>query len=232
MLYLYETHLHTSPVSRCAHISAEDSVRLYAARGYAGIFVTNHFQYKTYIPGTEMSPSERMDYFCEDYERACRAGQECGISVFFGAELSFAGTDFLVYGLDKQWYIDHPGLEELKPHLMLELLRESGALVIQAHPFREARYISHIRLFPRNVDGVEIRNASQPAFVNAMAEHYCKSYGLLPFAGSDNHGAERVRFGGMRCGRPIADVADFIGAVKSGEMTPFYRNPEDDSMDL
>jgi len=108
---------------------------------------------------------------------------------------------------------------------MLTLMAEEGALIIQAHPFREARYIDHIRLFPRHVHGVETFNANRTEHENLMAELYAKQYGLIPFAGSDNHIASRqALLGGMCSQTPILDEADFIRQVKGGEMTPFHRS--------
>ena len=42
-MYLYETHLHTSPVSKCARASVREVVEYYKNAGYEGIFITNHF---------------------------------------------------------------------------------------------------------------------------------------------------------------------------------------------
>ena len=41
--YLYETHLHTAPVSRCAKADVRASLEFYKSLGYAGVFITNHF---------------------------------------------------------------------------------------------------------------------------------------------------------------------------------------------
>ena len=42
MIYKYETHCHTSPVSYCGRATVQDTVRFYQAIGYDGIFLTNH----------------------------------------------------------------------------------------------------------------------------------------------------------------------------------------------
>jgi hypothetical protein len=42
-MYKYETHLHTSPVSKCARASVKDVLEFYKSLGYEGIFLTNHF---------------------------------------------------------------------------------------------------------------------------------------------------------------------------------------------
>ena len=41
--FLYETHMHTSQGSACAHSTGEEMARAYHERGYTGIIVTDHF---------------------------------------------------------------------------------------------------------------------------------------------------------------------------------------------
>jgi len=128
----------------------------------------------------------------------------------------------LVYGLSKEWFLAHPEIEEMKKSEELGLLVENGALVIQAHPFREASYIDHIRLFPRHVHGVEIINANRTDGENTMAKIYAEHYGLLPFAGSDNHVADRQKsLAGVEFEEPISDVDDFIEKVLCGKAQVF-----------
>ena len=43
MFYKYETHLHTSEVSKCARSTGAEMARAFNKAGYAGIFVTDHF---------------------------------------------------------------------------------------------------------------------------------------------------------------------------------------------
>ena len=220
--YLYETHLHTAPVSRCAKATVRESLELYKRLGYAGAFITNHFLDGNVNIDRSLPYRDRIEYYFSDYEEGLRVGKELGISVFCGIESSYKGTDFLIYGLDKAWYLDHPEIEGMKKTYMLTLMNESGALIIQAHPYREASYINHIRLFPRHVHGVEVFNAGRTELENGMAEHYAKAYGLVPFAGTDNHhGAACRLLGGMCAETPILDEADFVARVKRGELSVF-----------
>ena len=225
MPYLYETHLHTSPVSKCAKAGVRESLEFYKSLGYEGVFITNHFIDGNINCARSLPYSERIEFYFSDYEEGVRIGREIGLSVFSGIESSYRGTDFLIYGLDKQWYLDHPEIEEMKKSQMLPFMAEAGALIIQAHPFRESAHIDHIRLFPRCVHGVEVYNACRKDFENAMAEHYAQSYSLIPFAGTDNHKASgKTQLGGMQSETPIVDELDFVRRVKNGEMTPFRRS--------
>ena len=222
--YLYETHLHTYPVSRCAAADVKASLEYYKKLGYAGVFITNHFIDGNINCDRSEPYEKRIEFYFSDYEKGVELGKEIGISVFLGVESSYGGTDFLIYGLDKAWFLQHPEIETMKKSDMLTLMAEAGAFIVQAHPFREAGYIDHIRLFPRHVHAVEIYNSANQDFVNDMGEMYAKHYGLIPFAGSDNHAASlHTVFGGMESDTPALDEADFIRQVKSGEMTPFHH---------
>jgi len=227
MAYLYETHLHTLPVSRCAHFSVRENLEFYKKLGYEGVFLTNHFidspKDKRWLPSYE----ENIHYFFSDYETALEIGKEIGLKVFFGVETTHGGTDFLVYGLDKAWFLAHPEIMDMKKREQLEYYMENGALVIQAHPFREAKYIDHIRLFPRSVHGVEIVNGCRTDFENRLAEQYAKNYALLPFAGSDNHkGPDQKILAGMSFDTSIEDELDFVSRIKNEEGKIFsFSNP-------
>lgn len=221
-MYKYETHMHTAPVSKCARASVRESLEFYKSMGYAGVFLTNHFIDGNIDVARDLPYEARIEFYFSDYEEALRLQDEVGIKVFLGVEISYKGTDFLIYGLDKAWFLAHPEIENMKKSDELAMMREHGALVIHAHPFREANYIDHIRLFPRCVDGVEILNASRLAFENAMAKQYAEAYDLLTFAGSDNHSAgEMKQLAGLCCGTPLENEQDFIDRVRRGEMYTF-----------
>ena len=129
----------------------------------------------------------------------------------------------MIYGLDKAWYLAHPEIMEMKKSEELPYLAEHGALVIHAHPFREAGYIDHIRLFPRAVHGVEIINANRTEFENEMAAQYAKNYTLLTFAGSDNHlGGAQKKLAGIETDHPIQNERDFVELVKNQEHRLFF----------
>lgn len=223
-MYYYETHLHTLPVSGCARWSATEAVKYFKDAGYAGIFITNHFLDDD-IPEIRALPYERqIELYFADYEEGLQAGREVGLAVFSGVEVSYKKTDFLIYGLNKQWYLDHPQIDGMPIKDFLSLAKNEGALVIHAHPFREARSIDHVRLYPRSVHGVEIHNGNRSEFENKMAQWYADNYGLLHFAGSDIHGKEShcERYG-MCSETPILDEQDFVKKVMAGEMETFHK---------
>lgn len=216
-MFKCETHLHTSPVSRCARATVEENLLFYKSLGYDGVFITNHFLDGNIQIDRSLPYEEQIAYFFSDYEQGVEIGEKLGIKVFPGVEITYGGTDFLIYGLDTQWYLQHPEILTMEKTEELTLMMESGALIIQAHPFREAGYINHIRLFPRHVHGVEIINGCRSEGENHMAKLYAEHYGLLPFAGSDNHTASaQKRLAGMSFDTPICTVEDFVERIKSG----------------
>jgi hypothetical protein len=178
-MYQYETHLHTAPVSRCAWSDVEDSLIFYKELGYDGVFITNHFLDGNINVDHSLSYEEKIEFYFSDYEKGVALGENLGIKVFCGVELTYGGTDFLIYGLDKAWFLAHPEVMEMKKSEELRLMMESGALIIQAHPFREAGYIDHIRLFPRRVHGVEVINACRTEEENRMRSCMPTITGLL-----------------------------------------------------
>jgi hypothetical protein len=203
-----------------------ENLEYYKSAGYAGVFLTDHF-----IDGNvnrelrHLTYEEKINAYFQVYEDAVAIAEEIGIDVFSGIEMGAMGPDFLVYGIGREWCLAHPDMDKMKKSELLGLLMVDGALVIQAHPFREAKYIDHVELFPRCIHGVEIFNAGMGEFQNAMATQFCQSYGLIPFAGSDNHTAgRRTIFGGMATERPIESVEDFISMVKNGEAKPFIKD--------
>ncbi len=221
-MYKYEMHLHTLPVSGCAHADVRENLEYYKRLGYDGVFITNHFLDGNIGIDYHESYEKKIEFYFSDYENGVVIGKEIGIKVFLGIEISYKGTDFLVYGLSKEWFLQHPEIMNLKMSDKLSTMRESGAFIAQAHPYREAQYIDHIRLFPRSVDAVEVVNACRTALENNMAKSYADSYGLLKMAGSDNHfGKNQTALAGMQSETPLSSVEDFIQKMKNGTIEIF-----------
>ena len=214
--------MHTYPVSKCGEATVRESLEFYRNMGYDGVFLTNHFLDGNINVDAELPYKEKIDFYFSDYEEALSIGSELGIKVFLGVEISYGGTDFLIYGLDKQWYLNHPEIMNMKKSDELPYLMDNGALVIQAHPFREAHYIDHIRLFPRCVHGVESDNATDPDISNTMAKFYAKEYGLREISGSDNHKAgNALRIAGIETETPLVSERDFMERFFRGEYSCF-----------
>ncbi len=221
-MYRYETHMHTFPVSKCARRGVRENLEFYHSLGYDGIFITNHFLDGNINIDKTLPYEEKVEFYFSDYYEALELGKEIGIKVFLGVELSYRGTDFLIFGLDKEWFLAHPEIMDMTKSEELPFLAENGALVVQAHPYRQDRHIDHIRLFPHCIEGVETVNAGRTELENRMADIFADAYGFVKTAGSDNHTASKqTHLAGMESETPLVDEADFIRRVRNGEMKIF-----------
>lgn len=221
-MYRYETHMHTLPVSRCARQSVRDNLEFYRSLGYDGVFITNHFLDGNINIDKALPYEEKVEFYFSDYYEALEIGKEIGIKVFLGVEISYRGTDFLIFGLDKDWFLAHPEIMDMKKSEELPFLASHGALVIQAHPYRQDKHIDHIRLFPHCIEGVETINACRTELENRMADIFADAYGFVKTAGTDNHISSKItHLAGMESETPLLDEADFIRRVRNREMHLF-----------
>ena len=222
MSYRYETHMHTAEASRCARATAEEQVRYYKDMGFDGVCVTDHFLGGNTTVPPELAWKRKIEMFCAAYEKAAEAGETIGLKVFFGWDYADKGTDFLTYGLDKDWLLQNEGLTQMSITNYLDFVRREGAFVAHAHPFREDFYIPCIQLMPRQVDAVEIVNANRKDFENYRAAEYARNDGLPALAGSDTQTAEKQkRLCGIETDAPIQDASDFLRVLRSGEYRIF-----------
>ncbi len=214
--YALETHMHTSEASKCARASGRQMAQFYKKLGYSGIIVTDHFfNGNTAIP-PHFPWQERVRLFCRGYENAFDEGQRIGLDVFLGWEYGYYGTEFLTYGLDKTWLLNHPDVLEWGVEDYLARVRADGAFVVHAHPFREASYIETLRLFPRSVDAVEVinsRNESKEQDVKAY--RYASKHRLLMTSGSDSHDSAVLPGGGLILNRRPQSDSDMIGMLRT-----------------
>lgn len=217
----YETHLHTSETSACACATGAAQAMFYKSKGYRGIFVTDHFLNGNTTVPRDLSWEEQVERFCLGYENAKKCGDEIGLDVFFGWEYSYKGTDLLTYGLDKAWLLKNQKVLDLDVNSYCDYIRDEGGLIVHAHPFREASYISMIRLLPRKCDGCEIVNSNRTVLENKMALLYAENYDLLPLAGSDNHSAAQETLNGIVFEQRISNEKEFVELVKKKEYRLF-----------
>jgi len=216
--YCYETHMHTAESSACAPSSARSMARFYKDLGYRGIIVTDHFFNGNTVIPSHLPWQQRVSLFCRGFENAKLEGESIGLQVFFGWEYCYHGTEFLTYGLTKEWLLSHPEVLSWGVEEYLERVREDGGFIIHAHPFREASYIWKTRLFPDHTDAVEAINMRNPdtAF-DQRAYNYAREHGLVITSGSDAHDTETLPGGGMRFENDIPSIEEFIETVRLGK---------------
>ncbi|MCD7771641.1 MAG: PHP domain-containing protein [Oscillospiraceae bacterium] len=219
-LYKYETHLHTSQGSLCSCSSGAEQAENLKRCGYTGMFVTDHFFGGNTAVDRRLPWDVKIHLFCQGYEDTKKKGDEIGLQVFFGWEYAYRGTELLTYGLDKQFLLDHPELDNMELPAYCDLVHSCGGFVVHAHPFREAGYLDTIRLFPRKVDGVEAVNASHrdPEF-DRRAQMYAEAYGIPMSGGSDTHTTWSFPGGGIVLDKPLEDAHDYLKRLQNDEIT-------------
>ena len=217
-MYKYETHLHTYEASLCATSKAREYPQYYKDLGYSGIFVTDHFFNGNCRIRTCKNWEKMVNQFCLGYEHAKEAGDAIGFPVFFGWEANFDGDEFLIYGLDKEWLLNHPDLLSYNRSKQYDIIHADGGLVVQAHPFRERGYLKDIHLNPETVDAMEGYNAFNEIWHNHNAEHYCHDHGFFMTAGSDIHKTGSLPpdgHYGMEFDEPLTCAGDYVKNIIS-----------------
>ena len=223
MFYKYETHLHTSEASKCGSNTGAEMARAYKEAGYAGIFVTDHFlNGNTCIP-RDISWEEQVELFVKGYENAHREGEKIGLDVFFGWEFlnNPYGSEFLTYNLDKEFLLAHPGIDTMPIDEYARLVRSSGGLLIQAHPYRTASYI----LYDPDpkvdmVDGFEVNNnySDTPHNHNHLTWELARAYpNLIRTTGTDIHSVNNVGICGVAFKFRIESSQHYVDALRAGE---------------
>lgn len=218
-MFLYETHCHTAEGSRCASCSGAEIVRLYAERGYQGIVITDHFYGGNTAVDKQLPWAQWVEGLMKGYESAKRAGDQLSIQVFFGWEYCYRGTEFLTYGLGKEWLLEHPEVAKMAPDQYCELIRREGGILIHAHPFRQRGYIKMIRLIPQLTDGVEVVNKCNEPRANYLADQYADNFGLMKVGGTDFHKPDHLSvLGGVALPTMAHSVRDIFDAAANSKI--------------
>jgi hypothetical protein len=221
--YLYETHLHTAEASKCAVSGGADYITVYKEMGYTGIMVTDHFYNGNCALSRNLPWEEWVNRFYKGYENAKREGDKQGLDVFFGWEESFDYCDdYLIYGLDKQWLLDHPEVRTWTRGEQYRAVRDAGGCVVQAHPFRQRYYISSVILSAGCVDAVEAANGGHDdVSYDALAYRYAKKIGKPILAGTDIHDADSAIYSevyGVYLEKKLNTIDDYVKLILNNDI--------------
>ena len=224
MKYLYETHLHTFTSSACGISSGPDYIQAYIDQGYTGIFVTDHFYNGNTAIRRNIPWKEWVKRFYRGYEEAKNEGDKRGLDVFFGWEETFdLCDDYLIFGLDKEWILEHPEAQNWTRGEQYRAVKAGGGCVVQAHPFRERDYIKKLVLSTGCVDAVEIANyGNHKESFDALAMRYAKRLGLPVIAGSDVHAVQCVYAGdvfGVYLDKKLSCAGDLAEAILNNQIS-------------
>ena len=213
MPYLYETHMHTCQASACGTSTGKEHARFYKDAGYTGIIMTDHFFGGNTAVNRELPWEERINRFWSGYEDAKEEGDRIGLDVFFGLEQNYAGDEYLIYGLTKEYMMAHPEMAHWTRRQQLEEVHKAGGCVIQAHPFRIRGYMSRIRLGTLFCDGIEAANVGNEQMDDARAFRMGKELGLVMTAGSDNHRSPVDGPYGVELEKRLTSIQDYVNII-------------------
>jgi hypothetical protein len=193
--------------------------------------VTDHFFNGNCSLPRRLPWKEWVNRFCEGYEDAYNEGQKHNFSVFFGWEETFEGfDDYLVYGLDKNWLLDHPEVRTWTRGEQYRTVRDAGGCVVQAHPFRQRAYIPKIVLSPYCVDAVEVVNGGhKDVSFDALASRYAKKIGKPVTAGTDIHDASDLDYNeifGIYTDKELNTIADYVKIILNNEILGLRINED------
>jgi hypothetical protein len=211
--FLLDTHVHTSEVSSCGKVFAQEMVRYYKAAGYDGIIVTDHY-YDGYFELMENQPWEiKVGKFLSGYKAALEEGERIGLNVMLGMEIRFYGSveDYLVYGFDESFLIQNPELYKYTLESFKKLADNYNILIFQAHPFRAGMRPAD----PALLHGVEVFNGNpRHDSHNDLAYEFAAKNGLLMIAGSDAHQPQDVGRAGICLSLPIYLSRQLVGCYR------------------
>jgi len=219
-MYLYETHCHCSQCSGCAVSTSREMVRAYAAAGYAGLVLTDHFIFGNTCVDRSLPWAERMGIYYGAYLEAREEGETLDFDVIFGIEHQYGhGKEILIYGVELPFLLANPDIPDISLEELVARVKAAGGVVIQAHPYRDRWYID-MSVEPREdlIDGVEIYNAcaapGEDLRALALAERH-KDYILT--SGGDIHSHEDSRIGaaGIWLTHRVRSSREFADALRS-----------------
>ena len=178
-----ELHSHTSEISPCGTIPAKELIELYKQKGFDGVVICDHFRESFFKLADDR---ENVEAFLKGYRIAKETGEKIGVKVYLGAEIKLTthpDNEYLLYGIDEEFLFENPRIFELPLEKVHEIVNAYGAVIIQAHPYRNGKCEPY-----SDVDGYEIFNG-----------HFChhndnqRAYELaletekLQTSGSDTH---------------------------------------------
>lgn len=213
--YLTEIHCHTGDVSGCGEVPAEEIVEIYINKGYDSLVITDHINGDTHNRLLINRPwSEAVDLYLEGYEKAKEASKG-RINIIMGLEVAFKGeyNDYLTYGITKEFLLGYPDMHLSNLEDYVKYAHENGAVVFQAHPFRNNMVIKS----PDLLDGIEIYNAHpRHDSRNDIAEMWAKKYNLKISVGSDFHKIGDEAGAGIITDVPVTDSKQLAGILMNG----------------
>ena len=218
-MYKYELHAHTSECDKVATLGGADLVKLYHAKGYSGMVITDHYfslffdWFKDEL--CRASHKRIIDRYLKGWYCAKNEGEKLGFTVIPGCEVRFDGSinDYLVYGLEESDFYELPLLNRLSDVNELIKVLPDTAVVVQAHPFRDNMTVCN----PSPLFGIEVYNGGTESFRNEMAKIFAKHYEKAMTSGSDVHCEKHIARGGIISVEKINTSKELADVLRSGK---------------
>ncbi|NLE26360.1 MAG: PHP domain-containing protein [Clostridiaceae bacterium] len=222
--FKYDTHVHTSEVSGCAKVSADEAVKMYKEAGYHGIVITDHYCDSFFNGLGDLSWDQKMDRYLDGYNIALNLGEKLGLKIILGMEIRFLenANDYLVYGIDEKFLKNYKELYKLSLKEFRELTKRESILIFQAHPFRPGMIPAPAEL----LDGIEVYNGNpRHNSNNDNAYQYALKNRLRMLSGSDFHRRDGIAAGGIIVFENIGDSHEFSDMIRNNKIIELIRFP-------
>ena len=219
--YRYEMHCHCNWCSACAHSSPQAMAQAYYQAGYAGMVLTDHFLSGNSAIDRSLPWKDKVEAYWRAYEAArdWARGRSRDFTVLFGLEHQYGGgKEVLTYGIDLDFLLAHPNLDQYSLADYTDAVRRAGGLISMAHPYRHADYIDDTILpQPRYLDGAEVYNYGNTPEENRQAYELAREHRLIPTSGGDVHreDEENLAKAGIALASPIATGEELVQVLRS-----------------
>ena len=189
-------------------------IETYKKEGYSTIVITDHCSKSKMDRLGNISWREKIDYVYTGFDIAKQYGDELGINILLGVEvtLQITDSDYLVYGIDKEFLYENEKIHEYTLEELYKLCNKKGYLLVQEHPFRD-----DIQLAPLEyIDGIEVFNGCQDEVSrNDKALEYGKSTNKILTSGLDFHRLDDLARGGIITEIEIKNIKELVEILQS-----------------
>jgi len=197
---LLEMHAHTNRHSKCSQVSPVVLVKGVVKMGLQGLVITEHH----YLWSKEELEQLRKDAELNEQ-----------FILLAGQEVETDKGHILVYGVDKtiSSSIELSELKKIFP----------GALLVWAHPFRNARNPSAAELLNPLLNGIEVFSSNHNINENSLALKRWHEYKFTAISGSDTHDKINTGIYPTQFDHPVTSIEDLISEVKNNRCRPFLK---------
>ena len=210
-----DPHVHSSEISLCSHITLKDLINAKKSLGYDGAVLTNHCQSWYYESDKHKENMQRqIDVFLYGKDYA----EKNDFTLMLGIEVTISiprYADFLLYGVTEEFLLSSPCLYTLSQEELYNYCKESGVLLIQAHPYRAPITPMDVRF----MDGVEINAQPSDLMKKDMVIDFAKEHNLYLTCGVDFHSAQHSIVAGMETDGDIKTSKEFAESIKNFKTT-------------